>query len=393
MRRYSANYVYTVCQPPIKNGIVEVDETGVVLNVINPGKEFHEIHSTEFYNGVIVPGFINTHCHLELSHLLNQFSKGLGIAEFIKAVSEQRIVEQRDVLVAIKKSISELERTGIVVVGDICNTIDTVSFKAASKIHFHNFIEIFGINPNGARQTLDKALRVENEFKKFFPNSTSLTPHSTYSLSNALWTLLQEAIMNYEFPISIHFAESQPEYEFLQHGTGPILDRYRLLKVPFDIPSGLSPVKIIFNYIDRNQDLLLIHNTFASIEELKKINDYFRKVTFVTCPESNLFIEGQLPDLLAMHQNSLRIAVGTDSLASASTLSMLNQINLILNSYPEIPFHEVLKWATLNGAEALNVSDIYGSIDTGKRPGLNLITNFDFANMRPQSSSGVKRLV
>jgi cytosine/adenosine deaminase-related metal-dependent hydrolase len=84
MHRYSANYVCTVSQPPIKNGIVEVDETGVVLNVINPGKEFKEIHSTEFFNGVIVPGFVNAHCHLELSHLFNKFSRGLELPDLLK---------------------------------------------------------------------------------------------------------------------------------------------------------------------------------------------------------------------------------------------------------------------------------------------------------------------
>ena len=171
------------------------------------------------------------------------------------------------------------------------------------------------------------------------------------------------------------------------------MERYKLLNIPFDAPLELTPFKVVTDNINHDKDVLLIHNTFASVDELVDINRIFRNATFVTCPESNLIIEGKLPDLISMYKHGLRIAIGTDSLASANSLSMLYHIKLLQEHFPDIPFSEVLKWSTLNGAEALNVSDRFGSIEIGKSPGLNLITNFDFDKMSPRANSEVRRLI
>lgn len=393
MRRYSANYIYPISQPPIKNGIVEVDSNGVILRIINPGLNCGEIHSTEFHNGVIVPGFINAHCHLELSHLLNKIPCGGGISEFIKSVTDNRIVDTEIVNRAIKNAIFNLERSGTVAVGDICNTPLTSSFKSRSGIYFHNYIEVFGLNPNSASAVIEKAIGVEKVFKELFPQSTSLTPHSTYSLSKDLWIKLRQAMDTESSAVSIHFAESFAEYEFLVQGTGSMLERYKSLGIPFDIPDKLSPKQVVIDNIDNQKSILLVHGTFASLEELLLLSKHFRKATLVVCPESNLFIEGQLPNLQSIYKSSISVAVGTDSLASATTLSMLHQINIILSNFPDIPFSEVLRWSTLNGADALGISAMYGSLDVGKKPGLNLISNFDFTAMKPRTSSTIKRLV
>lgn len=392
MRRYSANFVFPISQPPIKNGIVEVSDDGAILNIIDPGQNFKEIHSTEFHNGVIVPGFINTHCHIELSHLAGKFDKGQGIAGFIKSVAELRGSDEVTVNNAIHRAIADLERFGTVAVGDICNTSGTLVSKFKSNIYFQNFIEVFGINPISSNLIIEKAIALRDEFAVHYPLSTGITPHSTYSLSNELWSLVGNELQLSNSPVSIHFAESMDEYMFLENGAGALLNRYKQLKVPFDIPNESSPAQVVLQNILPNKQLLLIHNTFAGIDELLRIHKHFQHVTFVTCPESNLFIEGTLPNLSAMNDNNLSIAIGTDSLASASSLSMLNQILILIERFPSIPFNDILKWATLNGAKALNVANAFGSIDVGKKPGINLITNFNFDTMRPTKSSMVRRL-
>lgn len=393
MRRFSANYVLPVTCPPIKNGIIEVDNNGEIISIIDPGREFQEIHSTEFHNGVIVPGFVNAHCHLELSHLKGQVKRGSGIAGFIKAVTEYRINDSEVIEKAIQLAIREIELTGTVAVGDICNTLDTFFLKSRSSIFFHNFIEVFGINPLAAERIIENAIGIMRGFEKLQNSSTSITPHSTYSLSNTLWKTVREHINKSNLPVSIHYAESLPEFEYLMNGTGSLMERYRLLNIPFDAPLGLTPFKVVTDNINHDKDVLLIHNTFASVDELDDINRIFRNATFVTCPESNLIIEGKLPDLISMYKHGLRIAIGTDSLASATSLSMLYHIKLLQEHFPDIPFSEILKWSTLNGAEALNVSDRFGSIEIGKVPGLNLITNFDFDKMSPRVNSEVRCLI
>lgn len=393
MRRFSANYIFPVSNPPIKNGIIEVDDEGKIVSIINPGRSFKEIHSTEFHNGIIIPGFVNAHCHLELSHLLGKIPEKKGIANFIKAVTEERFKFQDSTQKPIANAIKELELTGTVAVGDICNTADTLDLKVKSELHFHNFIEVFGINQNNSDKVFELANTIKARFLENYSGSTSITPHSTYSLSKNLWNRVSTEINDSKMPVSIHFAESLPEYEFLKTGSGPIFDRYKFLNIPFETPSGLSPLDVVFNNVDSNNDVLLIHNTFASIDELLQIKGHYRKVTFVTCPESNIYIENSLPVLAEMHKAGLRIAIGTDSLASASTLSMLHHIILLLDNFKEISFVDILKWATLNGAEALNIESRFGTLEVGKNPGLNLITDFDFNSMKPTLKSRVKRLV
>lgn len=393
MRRFSANYIFPVSGLPIKNGIVEVDNAGSVVDIMDPGREFKEIHSTEFHNGVIVPGFVNAHCHLELSHLKGQIKSGLGIAGFIKSVTEYRINDSEVIEKAIQLAIREIELTGTVAVGDICNTLDTFLLKSKSSTFFHNFIEVFGINPLAAQGIIENAIGIMRGFQKLTNASTSIIPHSTYSLSKELWGRLRNQINKSDLPLSIHYAESLPEFEYLMNGTGALMERYRLLNIPFEVPLGLTPFKVVTDNISHDKDVLFIHNTFASVEELVELNRIYGKATFVACPESNMIIEGKLPDLVAMYRQGLRIAIGTDSLASATSLSMLYHIKLLQEHFPDIPFSEVLKWSTLNGAEALNVSDRFGSIEIGKTPGLNLITNFDFDKMCPRANSEVRRLI
>ncbi len=393
MRRFSANYIFPVATSPIKNGIVEVDNNGEIISIVDPGREFKEIHSTEFHNGVIVPSFVNAHCHLELSHLKGQIKSGLGIAGFIKSVTEYRINDSEVIEKAIQLAIREIELTGTVAVGDICNTFDTFLLKSKSSTFFHNFIEVFGINPDTSERIIENAIGIMSGFEKLQNSSTSITPHSTYSLSKELWDRLHNQINKSDLPVSIHYAESLPEFEYLMNGTGPLMERYKLLNIPFDAPLGLTPFKVVTDNINHDKDVLLIHNTFASVDELVELNSIFRNTTFVTCPESNLIIEGKLPDLVSMYKHGLRIAIGTDSLASATSLSILHHIKLLQDNFTDIPFSEILKWSTLNGAEALNVPNRFGSIEIGKSPGLNLITNFDFDKMCPRVNSEVRRLI
>lgn len=390
MRRLAANYVLPVGGDPIKNGIVEVDDDGVVQRIIVPSQNFVEIHSTEFYNGVIVPGFVNAHCHLELSHLKGRFPANLGLAGFVKTVETQRDVEQAEVQSAIKSALLQMDRTGTVAVGDICNTAHTIACKRSSHLNFHNFVEVFGIHPTQAPVAFAKAEDVYAQFNGAFPNATSMAPHAPYSISDELWCLLGEHLAGIS---SIHFAESMDEYYLLTHHRGVLFDRYRQKHADYAVPSGGSPAGLIMQQISPQCEMLLVHCIYASEEELRQLSNHFQRATFVTCPESNLFIEGRMADLPLMVQMGLNIAVGTDSLASATTLSMLHNINLILNTFTDIPFGEVLKWATLNGARALHIDGKFGTIEAGKQPGLNLIDGFDFVNMRPTEQSRVVKLV
>lgn len=387
MRRYSANYVLPVTGKPVKNGIVEVDDNGVVVSLIE-GDE--EIHSTEFYNGVIVPGFVNAHCHLELSHMKGMFSKGLGLPKFVAEIGNLRQSSAEEIQQCISKSLFNSQNFGTVAIVDVCNNTDTLDQKQKSAIWFNNFVEFFDVDSNLAPAIFAKQMEVYGAFMGHFPSSTYVVPHAPYTVSDELWDSMNP---NFGKCVSIHFAECLAEYDLIQHKKGIFYDRYTSQYPNYKVPSGGSPMGLVMQKIPQSCEVLLVHCTYASADELDRLNAYFKKVTIVTCPESNLFIEGQMANLPLLQQHGLRIAIGTDSLSSATTLSILYNINLILNKFPQIPFADVLKWATLNGAESLSIDSHFGSIEKGKKPGLNLITNFDFAEMRPTAKSEVKRLI
>lgn len=394
MRRYGANYIFPVNKPPIRNGIIETDDKGIIKRIIEPDSDFQEIHSTQFFNGIIVPGFVNTHCHLELSHLKGIRPTKQGIAGFIEAVTSQRDAGYEIISKSITIAISQAQLSGTVAIADICNTISTLAHKVKAGIYFHNFIELFGINPAIAEQTFGNGLKIYSEFKKQFPESTNLTPHSTYSLSEPLWNKISNHLSEIRgADVSIHYGESKAEYEFLATGAGPLYHRYSSANIQFIPPKEQSPYSVVTHNIPKHTNVILVHNTFAEPEELKTLNGWFNNLTIVTCPESNLIIEKALPKLDIFASNGLNIAIGTDSLASASSLSMLDQIMIILNNFPVIDFQTVLKWATINGAKALNIDKKYGTLEVGKMPGLVLVDHFDFTNMRPTNKSAAKRLI
>jgi len=113
----------------------------------------------------------------------------------------------------------------------------------------------------------------------------------------------------------------------------------------------------------------------------------------VLCPLSNYFIENKYPDLTNFIPFSDKVTIGTDSLASNNTLSILEEMKALVKIKADLSFEKVLQWATLNGAKALQLDRNIGSIEIGKKPGINLITDFDFANTNITDKSTVRVLI
>ncbi len=392
IRRFTANYIFPIVRLPIKNGILGIDENGYIEEIIDQGSNIEELPSTEYHNGVIVPGFVNTHCHLELSHLRNSLKKSTGIAGFVSQIRGMRNAESLDIKKSIKEATQNLKTSGIVAVGDICNTSYTIEIKKESDILFHNFIEQFGLVSENAIEKYNQSKELLNLFDNSTKKSSSITPHSTYSISDELWSLIRKEFTSSDIPISIHYGESNQEYILLRDHSGPLAQNFKELGIPLNLPNCESPFEVVTKYLPKESKVLFVHNTYASKEEIQKLAEHFKESFFVLCPSSNQFIEGVLPNVPMIVETGVNIAIGTDSYASSETISVFDQMMILLQEFPSISFAEVLKWSTLTGAKALNFEGKVGSFEVGKRPGLNLITNFDFTLMRPTSKSRIKKL-
>ncbi len=392
MRYLSAHYVFPVSSPPLKNGIVCTDDHGMIVDVIDTGGKLQEREKLEFYNGILVPGFVNTHCHLELSHLRGVMKSGCGLPDFLSSVGRIRPADEHTVCSAAKAAEDEMLRNGIVAVGDISNRTDTVPIKQAGRLRYRTFVEVFGLDDRQAESLFFDALNLKRIYRDAGLH-VSVVPHAPYSVSTALFEMLGNEYVEHPSIVSMHHQESEEETTLYPEGKGALAEIFR--------KNGLLPKEISRRHlVDETeqclsfaQQTLLVHNTFTSERDILQRTARLKNVFWALCPASNLYIQNRLPDLLLFADDRLNVCIGTDSLASNTGLSILEEIKIIGQHAPDISLSKVLSLATLNGAKALGFDDILGSFEKGKTPGINLITNIDFDRMQLSEKSTVEVLV
>lgn len=390
MKKISAQFVFTNCGPVLKRGIVTTDDDGTVLSVEDTGGELTEKEGVEFHNGIMIPGFINCHCHLELSDLHGKILSGQGLGGFIHDIRTIRDRDRTESSLSASKADKMLFDEGIMLCADICNTDITFEIKKKSQVEYINLLEVFGIDPEKAEKRFSEITRL-SEAAESLGLSYSVVPHSTYSLSLPLLRMIKSATSSNRVT-SIHFMESAAEEEFLRNQSGAIKESY--------LRSGLGTITetvndhatAVLQEITRSGNLILVHNTFAVRKTVRKVNER-NNLFWCLCPRSNLYIENQLPPVEMLIGEGCEIVMGTDSLASNSSLSILDELITIQENFPSIPLETLIRWATLNGARALCRESMFGSIETGKKPGLMLIHDADLINIKLTGESRIKRLI
>lgn len=338
----------------------------------------------EFYNGILIPDMVNAHSHLELSYLRSAIEKGGGFARFAEAIGRLRgkfSMEQR--IGAAEFWDAKMYAEGIGAVADICNGSSTAELKSKSKIAYYNFAELFGLEATSS-SILDDVLA---DFKAI-GQPVSTTPHSTYSLNKEAF---RSAINNSDsnMPLSIHFMESDAE-SLLFDKKGHLWDWYERRGSKVDFLDESSPVDRIINNISGTRKVMLVHCTKISKTDIARLVDHFGdNLSCVVCPESNHYIESSTIDIEILRQSGCRIAIGTDSLASAEGLSMIDQIKY----FEHVPLEERLRWITTNGAEALGLKGRVGVIEKGAKTGIVLVSGIDFQTMSLTANASTKRIV
>jgi len=372
MRKISAEYIFPVSSPPIKNGIVIVDDSGTILDVVSQDSEL-KTQDLEVCHGIIVPGFVNTHCHLELSHLKGEVSEHKGIAGFIsELVPKRNSFFPEQIKSAIESAEDEMIRSGIVAVGDISNTDHSFEQKKKGKIAYHTFLEVFDLVPEKAEEKIAEA---KSLFTKLKSENASITPHAPYSVSGKLMELIDKLKQPF---LSIHNQESLFENELFFSGTGELAELMQRAGVDVDSKRrAKKSLLFVLGALIETKKILLVHNTHTSPEDIEIIKHYSHggecEIVLCLCPRANLFIENRLPDIPMFLENGMKMTIGTDSLTSNHSLSILDEMKTISKHYPKIPFDELITWATKNGAEFLGMENELGTIEKGKRPGLNLL--------------------
>ena len=374
MRIISANSIFTGINFLSQEMALVIDDFGILKDIVK--KTEIQGSEIEHYDGIIAPGFVNAHCHLELSHLFSQIDPKTGLIEFLKQVIAKRNnfnkKEQEDA--AIEADFKMWE-SGIVAVGDISNIDTTFKTKANSKIYYHTFIELIGLNPLHSETIFEKGLSLLKELENYNLIG-SLAAHAPFSSSK----LLINKIANYNslnnLAFSIHNQESEEETKFFAGRPSGINDLFDYLNIDIN---WFTPPKTssLLSYLDviPNKKSLLVHNTFCKEEDI--IASKHKFINWCFCPGANLFIENTLPNCDLFLNHNQNWCIGTDSLASNQKLDMCFEASILLSKLPSISIESILKALTYNGAKALGIEDKFGKLIIGKNTGLNLIQHSD----------------
>lgn len=358
----------------LKNSVLIVDEGGIVEDLVAIDNAGDDIESFE---GIITPGLINCHCHLELSHMKGLIPEKTGLVDFVFKIVTERHHSNQEILEAIEKAENEMLENGIVAVGDICNNGLTLHQKQKARLQYYNFIEASGWLPSISQTRFERAKEIYDQYKTQLTNSVStIVPHAPYSVSENLWYQIQPFFENKV--VSIHNQETAFEDEFFLEGTGDFKRMYQLMNIDnsHHRPTKKTSLQSYFSKLKNAARKILVHNTFTSQQDIAYVMQEMSDSSgtfFCLCVNANQYIENTLPPVDLLRKNNCPIVLGTDSLASNHSLNILDEIKTVKKNFPHIALEELLQWATINGAKALQMDGDLGSFEKGKKPGIILV--------------------
>jgi len=388
-RKFKADNIFTGKEFLGAEMVLITDTEGLIID-INHTKDAGD--NIELFNGILTPGFVNAHCHLELSHMKNMVPPGTGLVQFVQQVMTKRGATDEEKLAAMQKAEQELYQTGTVAVGDICNTADSISTKQNSDIYWHNFVEVSGFVDAMAGKRLEDAKAVLEKFQKTNSKKqkSTLSPHAPYSVSKTLFQQLNNETIKQL--ITIHNQECEAEEALYKNKTGGFLELYKNFGIDISgfQPTGKSSLQSFLPYFTNKQSIISVHNAFTKKDDIDFINANDQELFFCVCINANKYIEQTIPPFDLLRNSGHGIIIGTDSYASNWQLNILEEIKTIQKD-THIPLQEILTWATSNGAKALQILDNFGSFEKGKKPGVVLIDKVEGLIITQQSSA--KRII
>ena len=376
--RLTAEYVYTSgSSGVIKNGYVEFDEAdGIIVSVGECSAD------EQITPGALTPGFVNGHCHIELSHLHGKFRKGTGMAGFIDQINELRDWAGRDEKVRLTRYwMDKMWADGVSAMADISNDDSSFDVKKSHDMYTRTFLEVFGSEPHMCEGVMEEVTAL-NATADQAGIDAAPTPHSCYTMSPELLSASAAAGLAKGF-LSYHSQESQEEEDLLRTGSGAMYENRRRSGMSTPPVTGESSLKYFIQRLASavpapySQHIPLVHNVCLTQDDIDAAKKVMDNVYWTVCPLSNIFIHNALPPIPLMRSNGLDIMLGTDSLSSNDDLDMVKEMFCIHQNFPEVPMSEILEWATLNGARFLKKDDVIGSLEVGKKPGIVRINNID----------------
>ena len=374
---------------PIRSGFVETEDDGTVIRtgpVEDPSKE------AVFYDGALVPGFVNAHCHVELSYMKGLFRKGTGMAGFINQINALRDTQSpSQKLRALREAMDSMWAQGVDAMADISNCADSFAVKAAHPLYTRTFLEVFGTEPEDCPAVMASVTALAGKARSFGLDAAP-TPHACYTMSPELLREASAAGLRSGF-LSYHSEESPEEDEMIRFGRGKMWDNRKAARMSTPPVTGGSSLSYFLDQLEKVVPLpveghvLLVHECCMDAAGARAAQAALKHPFVALCPLSNLFIHNALPPVEMMRREGLTLCVGTDSLSSNDELDMVRELYCLQEHFPEVPLEELLEWACRNGARFLGKEDVLGSFAPGSKAGVVLIDHLQDGRLTAESHS------
>lgn len=370
MIRYHARWVLPINSPPIRDGWVAVERDRIVA--VGHRAQSDGVRAVNLGEVAILPGLVNAHTHLELSYLHDEVPPSSAFVTWIRGVMaarrERPDPRAPEILDAVERGISEAIAAGTAVVGDISNTLVTYEPIARRGLAGVVFYELIRFNAPAPRAFVEAAAAEIASLPPHPQVRASLAAHAPYSVAPLVLRAIRETSDRDAFtPCSIHLSESAEEIEFVLSGAGPWRALLEELGAwdPKWAPPGVSPVQFLDEAGFLGANLLAVHGVQMTLDDLGRLRA--RGTTLVTCPRSNGHTGAGAPPIQDFYDSGVRVAIGTDSLASAPDLNIFAELATMRALAPGVAASALLESATLQGARALGFDGDFGTIEPGKR--------------------------
>jgi cytosine/adenosine deaminase-related metal-dependent hydrolase len=369
---HRAAWVLPIAGPPLRRGWVLSDRGRVVScgsgHVLPGRRDATPAETVDHGDAVVLPGLVNAHTHLELSWMRDRVPPGGPMPAWASRLLALRGAAAGDSAGPIGDAIRQARAAGTSLVGDVTNTLAAYDLLADSELGGAVFREVIAFTAEDPERIVAGAQAELDALRPIASLRSSIVPHALYSVAPGLLRAIARAAG--DRPISVHVGESPEEIQFLRDGTGAwraLLEQLGAWNDRWQ-PPACGPVE----YLDRmglvTGRLLAVHGTQLTDAELAHLAS--AGATVVTCPRSNRWTGAGTPPVERFYASGVRVAIGTDSLASVEDLNLFGELAVVRRLAPAVPAARLLESATATGAAALGFAAELGTLEPGKRADL-----------------------
>ena len=368
-----ARVVLPLIRPPIQDGAVLIYGNRVAR--VGRWKDLCGDSRDEVFDlgdSVLLPGLVNAHCHLDYTDMAGQFVPQKSFTDWIKLITTAKSEwNYSEYAASWLKGAQMLTRTGTTTVADFEAVPELLpEVWCATRLRVISFLEMTGVK---SRRQSTSILREAVERIDSLPAGrcrARLAPHAPYSTAPDLLRLSAEAARERDWPISVHVAESAPEFEMFTHARGEMFDWLKRNQRDMNDCGFGSPVQQLQRNGVLGENLLAVHVNYLAAQDAERLGR--KKVSVVHCPRSHFYFKHQAFPLRELARTKVNICLGTDSLATVYKkprqvieLNMFAEMQTLAAAQPGLTGKKILHMATLNGARALGMIGQVGEISEG----------------------------